>query len=103
MTIYVDLHTEVANRVVTTVATDVLDDGEIIGISESSFQGTTKADVGSRIADTFTESLASAAHPGSPVIILEEPELGLHPYAITRACSARLSLTTRAFSLLCRP
>ena len=30
----------------------------------------------SRIADTFTESLASAAHPASPVIILEEPELG---------------------------
>ena len=26
-----------------------------------------------------------------------------HPYAITRACSARLSLTTRPFSLLCRP
>ena len=41
--------------------------------------------------------------PASPVIILEEPELGLHPYAITRACSARLSLTTRPFSLLCRP
>ena len=57
----------------------------------------------SRIADTFTESLASAAHPASPVIILEEPELGLHPYAITRACSARRSLTTRPFSLLCRP
>ena len=58
-----------------------------------------------RIAYTFIDGLASASYPASPVVILEEPELGLHPYGDITApalfCSPRFE--NPPFSLRCHP